>query len=198
MTLSAPHRPPDHLPHEIRTTEVNVDREWHDLLFGVRRSIRYHSRRRQFFERWHLMTSFLSVLLSSATVASLLTGQSMWGVVAAGIVTLLSALDLVVGTATRARNHHDLVRRFTDVEREMIGIAAPTVEDVARVTGERLAIEADEPPVKRVLDALCHNELARAMGYDRSQFVPVRWWQRWLAQFVDVGDTRLLVGEAVR
>jgi hypothetical protein len=42
--------------------------------------------------------------------------------------------------------------------------------------------------VLRVLDSICHNELLRAMGYDRSQYVEIAWYQRLLAQFVDVRE----------
>ena len=57
-------------------------------------------------------------------------------------------------------------------------------ELVSDGTVERLSIEAEEPPVKRILDVICHNDLARSMGLDREEMWRVKWYQRWVAQFV--------------
>jgi hypothetical protein len=51
-----------------------------------------------------------------------------------------------------------------------------------------LAIEADEPPILRVLDAICHNELLRAMGYPKEREAQIAWYQRLLASFVDIRE----------
>jgi hypothetical protein len=56
---------------------------------------------------------------------------------------------------------------------------------------ERLDIEADEPPVPHVLNAICHNDLARAMGYGPEHQARIACYQRWLAQFVGVGQHSL-------
>ncbi|ELS4497598.1 MULTISPECIES: hypothetical protein [Klebsiella] len=41
----------------------------------------------------------------------------------------------------------------------------PAEENIAEITDKRLTIGMDEPPVLRVLDALCYNEKRRAMNY---------------------------------
>lgn len=51
--------------------------EWHNLLFGVRKSIRYHVRRRRFFENWNTVTMAVALIFSSAAVASILGGLAM-------------------------------------------------------------------------------------------------------------------------
>jgi hypothetical protein len=56
---------------------------------------------------------------------------------------------------------------------------------------KRLEIEANEPPVKRVLDSLCHNDLCRAMGCAPDQFVQVKLYQRMFAQFVDINQHKI-------
>ena len=44
----------------------------------------------------------------------------------------------------------------------------------------------------RVLDAMCHDELATALGIDDPKVrAQPRWYQRWLANIVDVGAHRL-------
>ena len=53
---------------------------------------------------------------------------------------------------------------------------------------DRLDIEIEEPPPLRILDLICHNELCRAMGYDESHQVKIKWYQRILCQIVDLGE----------
>lgn len=161
----------------------------HDLLFSVRRSVRYHARRRMFFDRLNLTANALSVIFGSATMFALLTkAGALWAPSAAAIVTTVSAINLVVGSASMARLHADLGRRFVELEMRIISRPSVSAEDVSQWTSNRLAIESDEPPVLRILDVLCHNELLRALGYDVKDMVRVRWWQRIAAQFFDVRE----------
>ncbi len=164
--------------------------EHHDLLFDVRRSIRYHNRRRAFFDRFNLLSSAVSVIFGSATILAVLsaTGTKEHAIWAAAIVTILSTVNLVVGTARMARLHHDLARRFIDLEKAIVTKNDCTPEDVRGFAARRLEIEADEPPPLVVLDAICYNEVARSMGYEKDRFLKIRWYQRLLAQFIDVQD----------
>ena len=114
----------------------------HSLLFGVQRSIRYHNRRRHFFNTLH--------------------------------------------QRTKERLHTNLSQRFIGLEQDITLTKDPTEEDLHVWGAWRLYIEADEPPVLRVLDILCHNELVLAMGYPRSELYVVPWWKRLLAPFVSI------------
>ena len=38
---------------------------------------------------------------------------------------------------------------------------------------------------------MCHNELLRAMGYDKSHFARIWFYQRWLAHFFDFQDDKV-------
>ena len=142
-----------------------------------------------FFDRLHTITSALGVVFGSATILAVLTEAGhRYAVIAAAVVTVFSALDLVIGTDRSARLHQDLMRRFITLEKRMVNIGAtgPTIHDVKNFIGERLDIEADEPAVLRVLDALCHNELCRALGREAKYMARVAWYQKLLAQFVDL------------
>lgn len=140
-------------------------RRW-ELLWAVQRSHRYHGRRNAFFDRWHKTTLLAGVLGGSAAMASLGKGAPAWLLLAGGgIVAVLSALDLVVGTAEMARKHNDLRRRFCELERVIQKTPACTEERVAEWTSERLSIESDEPPVYVALDILVENELARTFNH---------------------------------
>ena len=173
----------------IKNDIESLEREKHDLLFGVRRSVRYHNRREMFFDRFHTITSAVNIIFGSATILSVLGDLGkVYPVVAASIVTVFSALDLVVGTAKMARMHNNLARRFIILEKEMITKKDFAEEDLQHFVGIRLDIEADEPPILKVLDSICHNELMRAMGYPKDKWVKIRWYQRMLAQFLDIRE----------
>lgn len=110
--------------------------------------------------------------------------------VALGLVTGLSAINLVLGSSQRARLHFDLARQFVEIEKAMMK-TEPSEENIAEFTDKRLTIEMDEPPVLRVLDALCYNEQLRAMNYPKSEMVNIGWFQRKMAPFIDVHSDQL-------
>ncbi len=165
-----------------------VDLDWHNMLFDLRRSIRYHHRRRAFFDRLDMSTNMLSVIFGSAAVYGVLEQQyKMLALVAAGTVTVASAVNLVLGSAQRARAHSDFVRRYIQLERRM-QVAVPDAATLVQVRQDRLAIEAEEPPVLHVLNVICHNEEMRAMGYPKANLAKIRWWQRLFANITDVRE----------
>ena len=167
------------------------------LLFGVRRSVRYHQRRQHHYESFHQWVIFVGLLFGSATLGLFATEFAagwplVWKLLPAAVVSLLSALDLVLGSQRKATGHHDLARDFIALEIQM-ELAGPHPEPatLAKLTAERLSIEAREPPVLRVLDTLCHNELAHAMGHDGAAQVPLSWYQRLFAGWFDLRQSRL-------
>jgi hypothetical protein len=88
----------------------------HDLLLGVRRSVRYHARRRRFFDRLRKAITFLTVISGISTFAMLLSNQPpVWPVVTAALVTFFGIIDLILNTAEGARLHADLSRSFMDI-----------------------------------------------------------------------------------
>ncbi len=165
---------------------ADFDLRLHELLFDVRRSIRYHNRRRMFFDRFNLAANSVALIFGSATVYGVLSHAGQWlALGAAAFVTVFSALNLVVGSSRMARLHSNLARRFIALEKDICAAEALDEAGLRTSTVARLDIEAEEPPVLRVLDTLCHNELARAMGYGTAQMKRVKWYQRALAQFFD-------------
>lgn len=168
-----------------------LEQRWNDLLFGVRRSVRYHNRRRRFFERYHTITTALSVLAGAATVVMVLQELGpLAPSITAALVTVLATFDLVVGTTAKAREHAEFARRFIELEKEML-TSAPDEQRLKEFTAERLDIEADEPPPLHVLNVICHNELVRALGYGQEHLVPLKWYQRLLAHFFDIREGSL-------
>jgi len=161
----------------------------HELLFNVRRSIRYHNRRRYFFDQIHVISTILSALSGSATIAAVLGNLgTTWTVGFAAAVAIFSAVDVVVGTDRAAKTYHELAKRFIDLEKAIITSDDITDKDIARFTAQRLEIEADEPPALKVLDSICYNEMLRAMGYPESEYVTIKWYQRIFAQIIDIRE----------
>ena|SRR6266508_3456665 len=176
--------------------DKKIKDDLHELLFGVRRSIRYHVKRQQFFDRLNGLTSFFNVIFGSAAVVALIkTNIEYVGVPAAALVTVLSSIDLVVGYSRKARVHERLACKFIDLDKEIISRnnIDLTESELAKFSAERLDIEADEPPVKVVLDSICHNEMCRAEGYkDPKEYVKLTRIQKWVAQFWDLGEDKIV------
>ncbi len=171
----------------ITSDEIGIEK--HNLLFGVRRSIRYHNARRKFFDRCHKITTAISLIFGSAAIFTVLyNAGELYTIAAAAFVSVVAAIDLVVGNVDKARLHHDLSKRFIALEKEIISERDPTADDLSLWMATRLEIESEEPPVKRVLDVMMHNELLRAMDYDQDsgQYIRIGTTQRLFAQFFDL------------
>ena len=167
------------------------ERDWHDLQFAIRRSIRYHNRRRVHFDRLDKLTNMVSVVFGSAAVFGVLEhNYQALALTAAAVVTIVSAINLVMGSSMRARDHADFARRFVALEKEMVSAGAEE-STLKQLTVKRLDIEADEPPVLRVLDCLCHNEEMRAQGYPAEQMAKIGWWQALLAPVMDIRENHI-------
>lgn len=171
-------------------TKVKFADRWDDMLFGVRRSIRYHQRRRAFFDRLDQFSNMLSVIFGSAAIYGVLEKNALTvALVASGAVTVLASVNLVVGSAQRARAHADFMRRYVELEKLMS--PPPSEECLLAVTQARLSIEAEEPPVLHVLNCICHNELMRAMGYKKSKLAKIGWFQRLVSQIFDFRESSI-------
>lgn len=173
-------------PGPVATHQLDdLDDSSYGLIFGVRRSIRYHDRRRAWFEAWHNLTLTLSFFGSSAAAAALFgqwSAEFFWFPVA---VALLLAADLVIGFSRKATLHHLLGRSFADLERS-IPLRSLTREEYRWFMSQRLKIEEDEPPVKRLLDALCHYALLRSLGGTEQDMKSMRKIPRWRQFFANL------------
>ena len=165
-------------------TEAKLDDRTYDLLFAVRRSVRYHIHRRRFFESWNTFTITVTVFGGSATFAAVISKLDLGAAVliAPALVTLLAAIDLAVGTGKRGNEHGDLARQFISLEQEFSHGNDLTDVEHERLLRRRLEIEASEPPDFRLLDAMCHFELLRAKG-DEDKHPHVPWYRRLIMHF---------------
>ena len=172
------------------------------LLFRVRRSIRYHSRRQRYFDRWHQLVLFFALVFSVMPVLVFKTDLAksfpLWvPIVPPMLISFFGSLDLIIGFSQKARVHTDFIRQFTDLERQLVSPDGSKDATVALVHDKALELETTEPPVLRVLDTLCRNELMRAMGYPREEQIPVGIIQRRCAQFFDLREDTLHTPENI-
>lgn len=165
---------------------TDQDEVLYKQLFGVRRSVRYHRRRQAFFDALNDIALLATAVAGSAACAAAFA-ELGWTAAAATVAALASAFNLVVAPSRRARRHDDLARRFIVLEQSAVqpGASASDVEQ------RRLTIEQDEPPVYRVLDTICHNEVMRSLGHQDHELVRVPLWMRVTANVTDVGFYRL-------
>lgn len=167
--------------------------KWIDLDFAVKRSVRYHNHRRKFFDGLDVVSKFL-IIASGTTVVGFATAASsdngayhLVTIIVGAITAIIGSLDLVIGFSRRARDYRDLVRDFSQLEREITAVGDNRRDDAyAKFANRRLEIEENEPPVKRVLDCYCHNEVARSLGWPDDQMVKISRPQNLLKQWLDL------------
>ena len=170
--------------------------EYTDLLFNIRRSIRYHNRRRRHYQNLNNGILFFVLLVNSATVAAVSTEVipylSPWLIWAIGIaVSAIIIFGIVTGATQKGWLHIDLARQFIELEKELLASEQDEQKVVVEVTNKMLDVEASEPPILQVLDTICYNDLKRAMGYKQEQLIKVGLFQRLCADFVDLRPHKL-------
>jgi len=164
--------------------------EYEDLLFNIRRSIRYHNRRRRYYQNLNNNILFFVLLVNSASVAAVSTEVAhrlpLWGVLLIGVaVSAVVVFGIITGATQKGWLHLDLARQFIDLEKALLVDGRDEHEHVIEVTNKMLEVEASEPPVLQVLDTICYNDLMRAMGYKQEQLIKVGWFQRACANLFD-------------
>lgn len=171
-------------------TDTTLDDAVFDLHFYLQRSVRYHMRRASFFMKWQRITSFVGVVFGSAALASFMNQvPAEIAIGSAMMVTVTSALDLVVGTGQHAWLHNDLRKRFL----ELIGVLDSrdaSSELVAEVKQLIRRIEADEPGDRAMVNLIAHNDVVRAK-FDKEEadnnVYGIAWIKRVTANLIDWG-----------
>jgi len=161
--------------------------ELFSVLFPVEKSIRYHRRRRAFYDSWHRWLMLGVILAGSASVADVIPSYPK---VLGLIIALFGASDLVFGLSDKARDHDFLMRRFCHLMADMRSCSEPTRAHVDRWQVERIQIEADEPATYWALEAACFNEATRAFDRNRDDEVHLAWYYRLTKNYFQYDPTR--------
>ena len=166
-----------------------MESDLHELTCRIRRSIRYHRARERFFRTWASAIAFISLVSGSSVVAAILTEMLVYFALTAGaVVALTQAAEMAFGISAKASTHNGLAVEFSALEAAMARVPDPDEAARRRFLEDTLRIEMREPPIKRYLDLICHNQVARAMGSDDVE--SLAWWQRLFAQYLN-GDNAM-------
>lgn len=164
----------------------HLNQQTYDLLFAIRRSVRYHLHRRRFYEVWNTTTIAVASVGGSGAVAIALGNFWPNGLpIVAAFIAIVAILDLAVGTTIRNAGHHgELTRCYIELEKEFAHGKNLTDEELEDITRERLIIEASEPPVMRLLDMMCHYEILISYGDNKKSHPSVPLGRRFLMHFL--------------
>ena len=168
-----------------------MDRNYSAMFFGVRRSAIYHWRRYEFLSNSAFCLLAASALSLAAAVAGVFAGN--FTALFAGLMSAGGALAAAGTVVRRSDKYFELHRRFEDLA---AGGPPKTVAGHNRMKAAREGIEADEPPIYRIVDTFAHNELTRMLhpaGADE-WCVKTRWWMRFTGHFTNLGLKSLTTG----
>ena len=156
------------------------DRKY-ELLFDIRRSVRYHDHRRSFYLRLHAFSNVGTLILGAGAIAVAFSeaGFAWMRWAAPALIVLIAFLDRGFSTVGNATLHADLYRRFIRLQQRTQRARPLKTEFLDGIETEMLEIEVEEPPVYHALNRACHNELLRSEGRPEL-FKTLRRHQRWL------------------
>lgn len=172
---------------------MDINKQYNQLLFSIGRSIRYHRKRTRFFEIVNSIILFLILLLSSASFISILELSALhynyWQTIVLGIITFGTALNLSFNIVRKISTHSKLTYLFRELERKIKIEKNRNEDSLKNFINERLRIELEEPPVLRVLNAICFNEESIAQGFSVRRNIKV--YQLLFAYFHDLPPTEI-------
>jgi hypothetical protein len=178
-------------------TEEGLSWRIYDLDFAVHKCRRYHEKLCAFYSVWRDCVKIVTVAAGSGAAFLLFADAKPAAEAFASFVALWAALDYMVAPDKKAEKHSELRDRFIELAIKVRKM--PLTEDAYnKLAGERLQIEKDEPPCKRLVDLQARNEECRARNFPAEDLVPLSKSQRLLGYFVTFGMERLENWQAER
>jgi hypothetical protein len=180
-------------PPEMRATQAAAGLQREPILeplvaldFTVHASMRYHAKRRAWFDGLH-RSAMVVVALGSAAAATAIPGGPIDTAAALTIaVAVAAALELFFAFADRARSADMLYRRFNALATEIAETNTVDDETLRRWDKRRLLIRADCEERLLVLHRICYNLEAEARGYADDVLYEIKSWQRLAAPLVSL------------
>jgi uncharacterized membrane protein YuzA (DUF378 family) len=163
----------------------SLEERWYELDFAVSRSLRYHAKRRRFFETCLQIVRVIIAVAGAGTVAAVF-GESAKITITFGIIVGIAAsIDLVFEFARRTMTYDHLYRCFADLYAEIAESDQNSEAQYKKMLSKRRLIEREEPTAYDVLSVVVSNEVLESRGYDFKY--KVGYWQGVFAQFGDFG-----------
>lgn len=153
--------------------------------FELGLGIRYHLYRQSFFSNFHRVTSVLSLIFSTSAVASIMQNQTL-ATISAAFVAILQCIDLIFDTRGKAILHMELKNEYLNLMKIL-----KKNSNKEKLKNELLnelqvsihSIEIKEPPVKKYLLEIAHNDTCKNLGYeDAIRHISV--FRKFTAQFL--------------
>jgi len=172
-------------------TSHDVAEKHYTLSFYVRRCVKYHAFRSAFFSKLNSVTSFIGVLFGSAALTSIVAQAPVWISISASlVVTVFSALDLVIGTGRKAWEHNDFKKAYQAVELSLLelGESKSTEESLCALEITIKKIESQEPKELQFLNEMASNEVIRSIypaDEAMKHVVDLPWSKRVTANIID-------------
>lgn len=151
------------------------------LDFDVHKFMRYHAKRRSFFDDCNNLNRAASAISAAGVIVSIAGGFYVAAIIAAALLAILSSVDLVVDFSRRGRVHDSLYRDFCELAANLEETRAFDEQDIRTFTARKLRIETTQPTAKGVQVVICANEILAGQGYNYKY--RVRWWQRAFSHF---------------
>ncbi|MCK1693844.1 hypothetical protein [Bradyrhizobium sp. 144] len=170
---------------------------YYDVCFSVEKSRRYHAKMQAYYDWCYNLTRAATALTGTASFFTLLAGGTEIAKYLTAIVAAAASLDSVFRFNRKARVHEGLSRRFTELSAKIAGWES-VPQNLKKARAERLRIEKDEPPVRRLIDLQAQNEETRARDIPEEHCVPLTGLQRKFGYVITFGMTRLEKWQADR
>ena len=113
----------------------------YQMALNIDMSARYHHLCEGFYQRVNDLGLFLNIVLGSAAVGGAVARAPEVAIAAGALVSIVSALNIVMGTLRKAQAHRDQYRRYTDLAGRQQGMSEADIASAVH------AIERDDAPV---------------------------------------------------
>jgi hypothetical protein len=159
-----------------------LEGEFYDLDFSIQRSRRYHEKLSSFYGAWRDRMRVVTAIAGSGAFFVVVAKYQHTAEIVTAFVGLWAVLDIILMPDKKHDRHNELCKRFIGLASKLQQLPH-TEESLRELTAERLLLEENEPPCKRLVDLESRNDECRARGFSPDQLVPLIWWQRLLGYY---------------
>jgi hypothetical protein len=137
------------------------------IQFSVHVSMRYHARRRAWYDRFHRWSALVLALAGSSCAVAIFGGLLQEAEILSMAVAVAGASEVAFDLSGRARAEDALYRRFNALACDIAGTLGPDEARLRDWNERRLLIKADADDRLERLRRVCHDLECGARGYGR-------------------------------
>ena len=163
---------------------------FYDLDFSIHKSRRYHEKLAAFYAAWRDRMRVVTVIAGSGAFFVVVNEYKHAAEVITAFVALWAILDIIIMPDKKHDKHNEFCKRFTALAAK-IERAGVSEDEYHELAAERLLLEVNEPPCKRLVDLEARNDECRARGFPPDDLVPLGCFQRALGYYFTFGMPRL-------